>query len=164
MEVHNHPQLEHKPKPWKEYILEGLMIFLAVTMGFFAETLREHIGDSNREQEFAKALYTELSADSLAAANNLALLIGKCKDLDSLYGYFKASSLTHLTRQFYLDFTNGIYMINSHQFEPKDGVLSQLRSSGSERYFKSVAPQKLLGDLSVGINNMRYRNEQEYQF
>ena len=42
--------------------------------------------------------------------------------------------------------------------------MSQLRSSGSERYFKSVAAQKLLGDLSVSINNMRYRNEQEYQF
>ncbi|MFB9842968.1 hypothetical protein [Mucilaginibacter ginsenosidivorans] len=23
MEVHHHPQLEHKPKPWKEYLLEG---------------------------------------------------------------------------------------------------------------------------------------------
>jgi len=27
-----------------------------------------------------------------------------------------------------------------------------------------VALQKLLGDLNVAINNMRYRNEQEYQF
>jgi hypothetical protein len=32
------------------------------------------------------------------------------------------------------------------------------------RYFKSVALQKQLGDLSVDINNMRYRNDQEYQF
>ena len=34
MEVHHHPDLHHKPKAWKEYLLEGLMIFLAVTMGF----------------------------------------------------------------------------------------------------------------------------------
>ena len=119
MEVHHHPQLEHKPKPWKEYLLEGLMIFLAVTMGFFAETLREHISDSNREQEFAKALYAELSADSIAAANNLHLRIEKEKDLDYLYAYFKDSSLTALPRRFYPAFTNGVYMINSHQFEPK---------------------------------------------
>jgi len=45
MEVHHHPQLEHKPKPWKEYLLEGFMIFIAVMMGFFAENLREHISD-----------------------------------------------------------------------------------------------------------------------
>ena len=34
MEVHHHPDLHHKPKKWKEYFLEFLMIFLAVTMGF----------------------------------------------------------------------------------------------------------------------------------
>jgi hypothetical protein len=45
MEVHRHPQLEHKPKPWKEYFLEYIMIFLAVVTGFFAEGLREHMGD-----------------------------------------------------------------------------------------------------------------------
>jgi hypothetical protein len=56
------------------------------------------------------------------------------------------------------------YLINSYSFEPKDGVLSQLKSSGSLRYFKSTALQKLFGDMSVCINNVRYRNEQEYQF
>src|SRR4249919_3546166 len=43
MEVHHHPDLHHKSKKWKEYFLEFLMIFLAVTMGFFAESYREHI-------------------------------------------------------------------------------------------------------------------------
>jgi hypothetical protein len=43
MEVHHHPQLEHKPKPWKEYLLEYIMIFLAVMTGFFAESYREHL-------------------------------------------------------------------------------------------------------------------------
>jgi hypothetical protein len=43
MEVHHHPEVEKKG--FKEYILEGLMIFLAVTMGFFAETIREDISD-----------------------------------------------------------------------------------------------------------------------
>jgi hypothetical protein len=164
MEVHHHPQLDHNPKPWKEYLLEGLMIFLAVTMGFFAENLRERISDSNRGKEFAHALYSELSADSVVAAHNLQLRIAKAKDLDYLYAYFKDSSLTALPRQFYPAFANGLYLINSYAFEPKDGVLSQLRSSGSERYFKSVALQKLLGDLSLSISNLRYRNEQEYQF
>ena len=45
MEVHHHPNVEKKGL--KEYFLEFLMIFLAVTMGFFAENLREDI--SNRE-------------------------------------------------------------------------------------------------------------------
>src|SRR5882762_10075503 len=47
MEVHHHPNVEKKN--FKEYLLEGLMIFLAVTMGFFAESLRENIANHERE-------------------------------------------------------------------------------------------------------------------
>jgi len=56
MEVHHHPQLEHKPKPWKEYILEYIMIVLAVTTGFFAENLREHITEHHQEKEYIISL------------------------------------------------------------------------------------------------------------
>ena len=38
MEVHHH---SHHPKKWKEYLTEFLMLFLAVSMGFVAENLRE---------------------------------------------------------------------------------------------------------------------------
>jgi hypothetical protein len=46
MEVHHHPEVEKKGL--KEYLLEGLMIFLAVTMGFFAETIRENISENGK--------------------------------------------------------------------------------------------------------------------
>src|SRR5258708_8212809 len=60
--------------------------------------------------------------------------------------------------------TMSLYLINRYAFEPKDGILSQLRNSGSLRYFRSVYLQKLLGDISVYINNIRFRNDQEYQY
>ena len=164
MEVHHHPQLEHKAKPWKEYLLEGLMIFFAVTLGFFAENYRETISESHRENEFAKVLYAELLDDSSAVAGKLANRLQKEKDMDYLSGYFKDSSLTNLPKKFYPAYTTSLYLINTYAFEPKDGILSQLRNSGALRYFKSVALQKLLGDISVNINNVRYRNEQEYQY
>lgn len=163
MEVHHHPNLHHEKKAWKEYVLEGLMIFLAVTMGFFAESLREHISDGTREHEFAKALYNELSVDSATAAEKFQLRQTRENGMDYLGSYFKDSSLTELPREFYPAFAE-LYIVNIYTFEPKDGILSQLRNSGSLRYFKSVPLQKLLGDLSVAINNMRNRNEQEYQF
>lgn len=63
MEVHHHPQLDHKPKPWKEYVLEGLMIFLAVTMGFFAENLRESIPDNRKIHEYMQSMVSDLQSD-----------------------------------------------------------------------------------------------------
>jgi hypothetical protein len=39
MEVHHHPDLHYKKKDFKEYFLESLMIFLAVTIAFCAEKM-----------------------------------------------------------------------------------------------------------------------------
>jgi hypothetical protein len=72
--------------------------------------------------------------------------------------------LMSLPREFYPAYATSTFLINSYSFEPKDGILSQLKNSGSLRYFKNVALQKLIGDISVCINNVRYRNEQEYQY
>ena len=63
MEVHHHPDLHHKPKKWKEYFLEFLMIFFAVTLGFFAESLREHISDKKKERDYIISLEADLKAD-----------------------------------------------------------------------------------------------------
>src|SRR5687768_10481992 len=41
MEVHHHPHVHHSTK-WKSYLYEFLMLFLAVTAGFFVENQREH--------------------------------------------------------------------------------------------------------------------------
>jgi len=164
MEVHHHPDIHHKRRKFREYFFEFIMIFLAVTMGFLADSIREHITETKRENGFAKALYAELNDDSAVAANKFAIRLEKGKDLDYLHTFFTDSSLTSLPRKFYPAFTNGLYLINTYAFEPKDGILSQLRNSGSQGYFKNMDLQKLLGDISVCINNLRYRNEQEYQY
>ena len=56
MEVHHHPDLHHKSKPWKEYLLEFLMIFLAVTLGFFAENFRERTVNNEKERHYVERL------------------------------------------------------------------------------------------------------------
>ena len=164
MEIHKHPHHVTHKKKWAEYVLEFLMLFLAVFLGFLAENQREHMVEHHREVEFAKQLYSELSDDSIVAANKIKTRLEKEIDMNYLVSFFKDSSLTALPHEFYPAYTTSTYLINTYAFEPKDGILSQLRNSGSLRYFKSIALQKLLGDISVYINNLRYRNEQEYQY
>ena len=60
MEVHHHPDLHHKEKPWKEYFLEFLMIFLAVSMGFFAESIRENITNNEKEKQYVFSMINDL--------------------------------------------------------------------------------------------------------
>ena len=67
MEVHHH---SHHPKKWKEYITEFLMLFLAVTLGFFAENQREHLIEGAREKQYMQSLYEDLKKDT-TILNNL---------------------------------------------------------------------------------------------
>jgi hypothetical protein len=61
MEVHHHPNVEKKN--FKEYFLEFLMIFLAVTMGFFAENIREHFADKEKEHTYLESFVNDLTID-----------------------------------------------------------------------------------------------------
>src|SRR5665213_1122823 len=163
MELHHPHHVTHKKK-LGEYTLEFIMLFLAVFLGFVAENIRETSVEHGREKEYARSLYDEFYADSIVFTNKVNARLGKERDCDYLYSYIKDSSLINLPKKFYPAYTTVFFLINSYTFEPKDGVLSQLKSSGSLRYFKDPALQKLFGDISEAINNVRYRNEQEYQF
>jgi len=164
MEVHTHPHHVTGKKKWGAYFLEFFMLFFAVFLGFVAENVRETTVEHEREKQYAQQLYTEFYADSIAFAKKVNARLDKEHDCDYIYSYIKDSSLTDLPKKFYPAYTTVFYLINSYTFEPKDGILSQLKSSGSLRYFKNPELQKLFGDISVAINNVRYRNEQEYQF
>ena len=70
MEVHTHT---HSPDPgshrgrkkWTHYFWEFLMLFLAVTLGFFVENQREHYIEHQREKKFARRLLSDLRQDSI---------------------------------------------------------------------------------------------------
>ena len=57
MEVHHH---SHHPKKWKEYLTEFLMLFLAVSMGFVAENLREKHVENERSEELIQAFIIDV--------------------------------------------------------------------------------------------------------
>jgi hypothetical protein len=61
MEVRHHPHVEKKNL--KEYLLEGLMIFVAVNVGFIAENIREHLVNKEHETSYIASFYKDLSAD-----------------------------------------------------------------------------------------------------
>ena len=62
MEVHHK---HHVPKNIKEYLTEFLMLFAAVTLGFFAENLREHKVIEHKMTENYQSLVEDLKQDSV---------------------------------------------------------------------------------------------------
>ena len=104
MEVHHHPHVGKKNV--KEYILEGLMIFIAVSMGFAAESLREHLVNNEREHSYMVSFYNDLNNDQhdlpklisniiqqqILPAKSLPVLFRKSTkntEADSIYFFFR---------------------------------------------------------------------------
>jgi hypothetical protein len=63
MEVHHHAS-HHGPKKWKEHITEFLMLFLAVSLGFLAENIREERVVAHQTESVMAQLYHELQKDT----------------------------------------------------------------------------------------------------
>src|SRR5580693_4669084 len=159
MEVHHHPEIEKKN--FKQYFLEFLMIFLAVTMGFFAEQIRENISEDSQAKALAQTLYQETYADSVTMQYRLSLRKEKENQMNYFRNYVKDSNLVNLSVKFYPSFFWSCVVSSAIQFIPNDGILNQLRNSGSLRYFKNINVQKAISRMNVVILNLRTRNSQE---
>lgn len=164
MEVHHHPDLHHRRKNFKEYFLEFLMIFLAVSLGFFAENIREVISENSKAKELAESLYQEVYADSVSMQSKISMRLQKEEQMLYFRRYLLDSNLNELSEKFYPSFAWTGVLTTSIIFEPNDGILSQLRNSGSLRYFKNSYLQDCISRISVAIANARDRNNQEYRF
>lgn len=134
MEVHHHPDLHHKHKRWREYLAEFVMIFLAVTLGFFAESLREKIADDKKGKEFAKSLYHDLKEDREFLKGLIDYKTWRGQKADSLISILKRGTVKEYSNLMY--YYHAIISGNL-PFRPKDVTIQQMRNSGSLRYLNN---------------------------
>ena len=160
MEVHHHPHIEKKS--FKEYILEGLMIFFAVSMGFIAENIRENISENHKAQELAESLYKEVKSDSAQIQQLIEFRQRKIDQMIYLRNTLRDSSLEHLGSRFGVGMYWTTQIITLILFEPQDGILSQLKNSNNLKFYKTTDLQNSIGSYSAMINRLRNRNQQEY--
>jgi hypothetical protein len=134
MEVHHHPDLHHKPKKWKEYFLESLMIFLAVTVGFFAENLRENYSNRENEKIYMESLVQDIKDDISTINHQQKTFDERVVLLDSLIAILDASSITSNTGNLYyyarLATKSDVFSGNTRTFE-------QIKNTGGFRFIKN---------------------------
>jgi hypothetical protein len=146
MEVHHHPHLEHKPKPWKEYLLEGLMIFLAVFMGFIAENIREHIVEKNRAKEYMKEMVHNLQYDTVRCFINSGSNVDLAKGIDSFRTELKQAIAGNINSNRLYYFAVKYVASNGVSYAVfNTSAITELRNSGSLRL---IGDQKLIGDIA----------------
>jgi len=142
MEVHHHPHVEKKN--FKEYFLEFVMIFIAVTLGFFAESIREHISDSSKEKEYVESLVQDLKIDQQVLTQNIAAMHSGISMMDSMITILdNPSSIANNTGQLYF------LARLSPRLQPlaiNDKTFEQLKNSGNFRLIKNIGTSNKIMD------------------
>jgi hypothetical protein len=149
MEVHHHPHVEKKS--FKEYLLEGLMIFLAVTMGFFAENIREHFSEKKSEKQIITALQKDLVKDTTLLHDLINNYIPTYHSwIDSSHLYTDSLSVKGNERKFCKAFFNATYW---RIYTPPAIALTLLKNPSTFSLIENETVKKEILDYNVTIDH-----------
>lgn len=155
MEVHHHPEVEKKG--FKEYLLEGLMIFVAVTMGFFAESIREHLSDHSKEREYIVSIKKDLVADTTNLGIWVTSTIRRTQYYDSLITCLKANGPVKNGSDMYFYARVATRAIT---YENSDNTVLEMKSSGG---FRLIRDRGILNELvNLDRDFAHYKNLSEF--
>lgn len=146
MEVHKHPHHVTHKKSWTEYLLEFLMLFFAVFLGFVTENMREHLVESNKEKEYISSIAEDLKQDIDQLDSIILRRTIKNKMMDSiLYLLNYTNPLEHGSDIYYY----ARWLPRTYRFYTNDRTVLQL-NSGNWRLIRN----KKVSDALLTYNSM----------
>ncbi len=154
MEVHHHPKVEKKN--FKEYFFEFVMIFLAVTLGFFAESLREHVNDNSKEHEYINALKKDLATDTVNLSTWMQAFNSRINEYDLLISMLRDPQ--HIADGAKLYYTSRI-TTRGTVFEDNNNTMIQLNISGNFRLIRHKAAAEKIVAYQNDIDDYKRINE-----
>jgi hypothetical protein len=145
-------------KKFSHFLFEFLMVFLAITGGYFANNLRENMIDRNREKEYIAGLIHDIEIDTASVKEIIAKKVNMIKGLDSLILYLENPIPKSEEIKFYIYCTR---YLNSYQnFTARDITISQLQNVGSLRLVKS---KEILDSIVMYYSNIdSYDNQTKF--
>lgn len=140
-------------KPLGAYLLEGLMIFIAVTLGFLAENLRENLSSRQREAEYIKSLITQLEQDTLRLTESILENERKMSGLDSLLALPLTEINTSRTKYLLYKYFQ-MHLTYHSAFTSNDATMLQLKYSGGFLYIKHYGIADSIAYYDQGVREL----------
>jgi len=161
MEIHHSPHIPKHSKPWKEYLLEGLMIFIAVSLGYAAENMREHYVETKKAIISAHNLYVDVKADSINYASSM---LYRHKQ-DSCYKIIKEIYTNNRMSQ-EVPTIYAAHSCISTRYAPimNSLALDEVKNSGTLKYLDDDKLKAAIqGYASLG-NDLKLREQREFNY
>ena len=154
MEIHHHshPEGPGHSKKWTHYLWEFLMLFLAVTLGFFVENQREHYVEHQREKQFIRSLFRDIKTDTSNIIRIIEARTIRERSLDSLTFMMNTTNPQNFIRKIY---NNAIYASRTlqYRFVPNDGTIQQLKNSGAFRLIRDRVVADSISQYDISVRN-----------
>ena len=151
MEVHAHT---HTPKTkWTHYFWEFFMLFLAVTLGFLTENIREGYQERHRVNEFMCKISHDLRADIAAITRLKQQRIKRNIQCDSLIVLLTNDPANNDRSKIYY---YGRYATRRIHFRPQNATLQQLKNTGDLRL---VENSEVLDSINHYEQMLKYNDE-----
>ena len=159
MEVHHHSK---HPKKWKEYVIEFLMLFLAVSMGFVAENIREKHIENERAEELIHAFVLDIKQNQ----KQLDSIILKNQHISD---YFDSLSMDHATINTTINLADLAYSLDfwMYRFINRKTIFEQMKNAGALRYIQNQEVLNAILQYEDNANLAEFRSvetETQYYF
>ena len=138
MEIYHRHKLPPGGK-MKELIFEFLMMFLAITGGFFMENMREEYIERHKEMGYIESMVKNIKQDTISVQEIITTCEKQIKGIDSLITVLNSPVAKIDYRQMYRLTMKNLNTLIS--FEPNQITMIQLKNSGGLRLIanKSVS-------------------------
>ena len=159
MEVHAHTHTSGKK--WTHYFWEFLMLFLAVTLGFFVENQREHYVEHRREKQYIRSFLGDLKSDLVQLDSLVNERMKRKRNIDSLSVILSTPNPDEYAKQIYY-FSRPLTI--SYQFFRNERTIQQLKNGGNLRLIRKevVSDAIMLYDHHVRLTDLVAFREHEY--
>ncbi len=161
MEVHHHPHVPTHAKPWKEYLLEGLMIFVAVTLGYGAENIREHFIETKKAVVSAKNLYKDVLDDSVSYAQTMKNRNRQDVLFEIISDQYEKKQITQHIPELY-----AAHSYVSLRMLPimNSLALDEIKSSGTLRFIEDDSLKTAIQLYAGRSNGLKLREQREFSY
>lgn len=160
MEVH-HPHHPTHKKKWSEYILEFVMLFAAVSLGFIAENIREHTTELKNTNKSLVTLYKDIQSDSINVAQALGYRETIFKADSIIMNYYTNNELMNKIDELYLfDF------LIARRAYPRINqmALDELNTNGKLNFIEEDSLKQNVQEYYQASKQMETRRIREYDF
>ncbi len=153
MEV-QHPHHPTHKKKWTGYLLEFLMLFLAVYLGFLAENIRERKIERHKEHQYMASMVQDLKADTANFKLAAIRYNHNASRIDTLINLLEGADTAKSTSAIY--YQARMILWTYYRLYYNDRTFEQLRSSGNLRLIRN---SKIADSITNYYHGLKYLDD-----